>query len=94
MQLPVGILTFAGALAASIALVGFVRQYALRRDVLDHPGERSSHSTPTPRGGGAGLLAAWLLVLVPSLSAGWRGTWAVAPVLCRCGPCRSHRLDR
>ena len=75
MQLPVGILTFAGALAASVALVGFVRQYALRRDVLDHPGERSSHSTPTPRGGGAGLLAAWLLVLVPSLSTAWRGTW-------------------
>jgi UDP-N-acetylmuramyl pentapeptide phosphotransferase/UDP-N-acetylglucosamine-1-phosphate transferase len=73
--LPAPALTFIAALVASVALVGLVRQYALRRDVLDHPGERSSHSTPTPRGGGAGLLAAWLLVLVPSLSPGWHGSW-------------------
>lgn len=68
-------LTFLGALIASIAMVGLVRQYALRREVLDHPGERSSHSTPTPRGGGAGLLAAWLLVILPSLARGWPGSW-------------------
>ena len=49
-------------------MVGLVRSYALRREVLDHPGERSSHSTPTPRGGGAGLLVAWLLVIAPSLT--------------------------
>lgn len=71
----VDLLTFVAALLASVAMVGLVRQYALRRDVLDHPGERSSHSTPTPRGGGAGLLAAWLLVLVPSLAMGWPGSW-------------------
>jgi Fuc2NAc and GlcNAc transferase len=69
------LLTFVGALIASVAMVGLVRRYALRRDVLDHPGERSSHSTPTPRGGGAGLLAAWLLVIVPSLVRGWPGSW-------------------
>lgn len=69
------VLTFVGALIASVALVGLVRQYALRREVLDHPGERSSHSTPTPRGGGAGLLAAWLLLIVPSLVRGWPGSW-------------------
>lgn len=68
-------LTFIAALVGSAALVGLVRQYALHREVLDHPGERSSHSTPTPRGGGAGLLAAWLLVLVPALSPGWQGSW-------------------
>ena len=69
------VLTFTGALIASVALVGLVRQYALHREVLDHPGERSSHSTPTPRGGGAGLLAAWLLLIVPSLVRGWPGSW-------------------
>ncbi len=75
------VLTFAAALVASAALVGIVRQYALHRDVLDHPGERSSHSTPTPRGGGAGLLAAWLLVIVPSLVRGWPGSWPLLTAL-------------
>jgi UDP-N-acetylmuramyl pentapeptide phosphotransferase/UDP-N-acetylglucosamine-1-phosphate transferase len=68
-------LTFVAALVASVALVGLVRQYARRREILDHPSERSSHSTPTPRGGGAGLLSAWLLVIVPSLARGWPGSW-------------------
>lgn len=63
----------AGALIASAALVGVVRTYALHRDVLDHPGTRSSHRIPTPRGGGAGLIAAWLVVLLASSSGTW--TW-------------------
>jgi len=55
----------AGAL--SWALVGAVRRYALKAALLDHPSDRSSHTMPTPRGGGAGLVSAWLLVIVPSL---------------------------
>ncbi|MDT7856502.1 hypothetical protein RQM47_07605 [Rubrivirga sp. S365] len=57
----------AGAAAASWALVGAVRRLALRRGVLDVPNERSSHTTPTPRGGGLALVlcaaAAWALAL-------------------------------
>ncbi|HEY6334314.1 MAG TPA: hypothetical protein VI113_00385, partial [Alphaproteobacteria bacterium] len=30
------------------------------RAILDHPNERSSHATPTPRGGGIAVLAAVL----------------------------------
>ncbi len=37
------------------------RHYALRRQLLDQPGERRSHSTVTPRGGGIGIVAALLL---------------------------------
>lgn len=44
-------------------LVGFVRSYAVHNDVLDHPNARSSHTTPTPRGGGLGVLVAALLAL-------------------------------
>lgn len=36
------------------------RRYALRRDLLDHPGERRSHLLATPRGGGIGIVVAWL----------------------------------
>lgn len=55
-------------LAALVVLVSgagvaLVRRYALRR-LLDVPNERSSHTTPTPRGGGVALTAAYLLGLV------------------------------
>jgi UDP-N-acetylmuramyl pentapeptide phosphotransferase/UDP-N-acetylglucosamine-1-phosphate transferase len=41
-----------------------IRRYAEKRRILDHPNERSSHSVPTPRGGG---LAVVLLVLATGL---------------------------
>lgn len=43
--------------------------YARWRGMLDHPGQRRSHSIPTPRGGGIGMVAAvlatspWALLL-------------------------------
>jgi len=40
--------------------VWIIRRYAERRQLLDHPNERSSHSMPTPLGGG---LAIVLLVI-------------------------------
>lgn len=50
----------------SWALTGQVLAYLRRRAILDHPNERSSHSIPTPRGGGWGvmlaLLPAWILI--------------------------------
>jgi Fuc2NAc and GlcNAc transferase len=36
----------------SALLVAMVRRYALENSLLDLPNERSSHSVPTPRGGG------------------------------------------
>lgn len=41
-----------------------VRRYALSRDLLDHPNERSSHTAPTPRGGGVAIVLAFLAGLV------------------------------
>lgn len=40
---------------------GLIRRYALRRDIIDVPGERSSHSVPVPRGGGLAFVAVILL---------------------------------
>jgi Fuc2NAc and GlcNAc transferase len=42
----------------SLALTAWVRAYALSHAVLDRPNERSSHSVPTPRGGGLAILIA------------------------------------
>ena len=57
----------AGAAAAAWALTWALRHYALARDVLDHPNERSSHAVPTPRGGGLAI------VLVAVVFEAWLG---------------------
>jgi len=49
---------------ASAAFVGLVRIQLLRHNILDQPNARSSHDTPTPRGGGLGVLAALLPVWI------------------------------
>ena len=45
-----------GALLFSILATGMLRQYSIRHSLLDIPNERSSHSTPTPRGGGLAIV--------------------------------------
>ncbi|HEV2608518.1 MAG TPA: hypothetical protein VGT79_11120, partial [Xanthomonadaceae bacterium] len=40
--------------SASASLTALARHYALRRELLDHPGQRRNHVVPTPRGGGIG----------------------------------------
>lgn len=59
--LPVGLLAGTG-LVVAWALTHAVHRYALHVDLLDHPNDRSSHSVPTPRGGGVGFVAAFLLL--------------------------------
>lgn len=46
------------------ALTGLIRRYALARSLMDIPNARSSHSIPTPRGGGVAIVASFLLALV------------------------------
>ncbi len=72
-------------LAALLALV--MIGYARRRGLLDAPGQRRLHRLPTPRGGGAGVVAA-LLVGLPLLPAAgvavparWLLTWWPALLL-------------
>ena len=40
------------------------RVYALRRNLMDAPGERRSHTVPTPRGAGIAIVLAMLVALV------------------------------
>jgi UDP-N-acetylmuramyl pentapeptide phosphotransferase/UDP-N-acetylglucosamine-1-phosphate transferase len=40
----------------------FIARYACRLGLIDLPNERSSHITPTPRGGGIGILIAFVLI--------------------------------
>lgn len=70
MQL-IGLLT--AAAVAAFLLTGWFRAYALRASLIDVPNARSSHSTPTPRGGGLSVA----LVLLLSLPAA--GLWIGLP---------------
>lgn len=44
------------AALVSLLLTAVLRQYALRRSIIDVPNARSSHTVPTPRGGGVAIV--------------------------------------
>ncbi len=52
------------AVVVSALLTGVLRQYALARSVLDIPSDRSSHTKPTPRGGGVAVVITFISGLV------------------------------
>jgi UDP-N-acetylmuramyl pentapeptide phosphotransferase/UDP-N-acetylglucosamine-1-phosphate transferase len=62
--------------------VAWLRQWAVKHQILDIPNERSLHSVATPRGGGLAIVLVTLVglvldrLLVPVL--GWSGRWAYA----------------
>ncbi|HZH28077.1 MAG TPA: glycosyltransferase family 4 protein [Azospirillaceae bacterium] len=61
-----GLLVVLASGAGAWAVTGRVLRHLRRRAILDMPNERSSHTVPTPRGGGWGILAgivpAWLVL--------------------------------
>jgi Fuc2NAc and GlcNAc transferase len=54
----------------SFVLTYCLRRYALHRSLLDIPNARSSHSTPTPRGGGVAIVISHVLALMLMVEAG------------------------
>ncbi|WP_313296025.1 glycosyltransferase family 4 protein [Pseudomonas sp.] len=50
-------------LACSWLMTAGLRRYALERSVMDVPNARSSHTVPTPRGGGVAIVLSFLLAL-------------------------------
>ena len=72
--------------AAATLLTGAVRRYAVTRALLDIPNARSSHTAPTPRGGGVAMVASFLPAVL------WLATtdtidWPVAAALLGAGGC-------
>jgi len=75
------------AFVVSFASVRATIAYAHRRGMLDEPGRRRSHSIPTPRGGGIGIvlgalagMPAGLLLLPVSPGAATVGAFSVATI--------------
>ena len=48
-------------LCLSFGITWLIKKIALRYKVMDIPNERSSHTIPTPRGGGLAIVIAWYL---------------------------------
>ncbi len=48
----------------SFALTWALRIYALKNNVIDIPNQRSSHSIPTPRGGGVAIVISFLVGII------------------------------
>ena len=44
---------------ASFVLTYFIKEYSIKRSLLDIPNERSSHSVATPHGGGIAIALSW-----------------------------------
>ena len=65
-------------------LTGALRRYALARSLMDIPNARSSHSVPTPRGGGVAIVVSFLLAL-PLLAGTGLVTWSLAWALLGAG---------
>jgi Fuc2NAc and GlcNAc transferase len=64
-------------LASSVVLTawmtGLLRRYALDTGILDRPNQRSSHSQPTPRGGGLAVVVASIVAI------GVLHAWRIVP---------------
>jgi Fuc2NAc and GlcNAc transferase len=86
------------ALAGFSAFLTWVlRRYALHRNLLDVPNERSSHRRPTPRGGGVAIALVYLAVLPMLGFYGWLpwpmviGLWGAGAVVGVVGFLDDHR---
>lgn len=70
----------------SFLLTAFCRHYALARNVIDRPNDRSSHIVPTPRGGGMSFVVVFLIYLLvlwrEGMLVGWSTLAFFASGLC------------
>nr|WP_231848933.1 glycosyltransferase family 4 protein [Paramagnetospirillum magneticum] len=70
--------TFAASLGATRAVLAWLRH----RQILDHPNERSSHSLPTPRGGGLAVTPVTVAALIlAAFAVGGQPTFLAAGAL-------------
>jgi Fuc2NAc and GlcNAc transferase len=79
----------------SLLLTRLIRYYAVSRKVLDIPNERSSHHTPTARGGGLAVVLAFysacvFLYLTKQLNSSWFYLFSATVLVAVIGFCDDH----
>ena len=52
---------YIGLFVISILLTYFIKQYAIKKSIMDIPNDRSSHTVATPRGGGLAIIISFYL---------------------------------
>ncbi len=57
------VIIYAILFLVSMGLTYIFRLLALKKNIIDNPNERSSHTIPTPRGGGLAIVVVWFLGL-------------------------------
>lgn len=73
------ILSLLLGLASSWAMTAGARRLAIKAELLDHPNSRSSHSIPTPRGGGVAIVISFTAIMLGLNLAGYvPGTFTAA----------------
>jgi len=55
---------YLAAFIFSLILTYLVRIIAIKKSIIDTPNERSSHTVPTPRGGGLAIIVVWFAGLI------------------------------
>lgn len=70
-DLGIAVSVWALSLLTSWLLTGWIRRRALKSGMLDRPNERSSHTVPTPRGGGLAILLASGSAAALAIMLGW-----------------------
>ena len=60
---------FALVVVLSTALTFQIRRFALHKQLLDIPNDRSLHSVPTPRGGGAAIVFVFIAAIIALIAA-------------------------
>lgn len=66
MDMNIFLIIILGTLSLVFSYLGtqWIRRWALKRDVLDIPTQRSSHQVPTPLGGGMAIVVTFLVVML------------------------------
>ncbi len=70
-----------GSMVVSMVSCGFLRRYALRKDIIDVPNDRSSHTVPTARGGGVSIVLTFILGLIGCGAVGLVSWQVLLPIL-------------
>ena len=71
------ILLFCFIVLTTLLLTELIRRYSLKNNHFDIPNDRSSHVSPTPRGGGISIVFIFLLVIVFSNRLESKYIWAI-----------------
>ena len=57
------LLFFSIVVVVSFLLTELIRRYTLKKNLIDTPNDRSSHTVPTPRGGGLSIVVIFLIAI-------------------------------